>query len=244
LNYLLYFTGTMFRFVSVMYGFCQKKVKYLQPPAGKLEVEMNKKSEEENKMRNEVKNRMKKLMKKTESAIENVKGLLNGREQGGAVVTLIVVGFFIVTVVTIVVVAVHGAGEANKSSSAAWKVVDQQSQPVDPKVYKDAQDATGKSQMKQAGDVLKGGISGDTLASPSSSVAPSAPINLDTAMSAGQLGTQLVDYATSDTSSGQQPPTTGSDLDNNTKVNQVGDGAASGMGGGNSGGGCSDGCSW
>lgn len=191
---------------------------------------------------------MKKLVKKAEGAIENVRGLLNGREQGGAVVTLIVVGFFIVSVVTIVVVTVQAAGEASRSSSAAWRAVDQQSQPVDPKVYTDAQDATGKSQMKQAGKVLEGGIAADTLASPGSKVAPSAPVNLDTAMSAGQLGTQLVDYVASGTSTGQQPATTGSDLDKNTKVNEVDDDAASGIGdgtgGGYSGGGCTDGCSW
>ena len=120
-------------------------------------------------MRNEVKNRMKKLMKKAEGAIENVKDLLNGREQGGIIVTLVVVGFLVVSVVTIVVVTFQAAGEASRSSSSAWRVVDNQSEPVDPKVYTDAQNATGKSQMKQAGKILEGGIAADTLASPGSS---------------------------------------------------------------------------
>jgi hypothetical protein len=197
-------------------------------------------------MRNEVTNKMNKLMKKAEGAIENVKGLLNGREQGGIIVTLVVVGFLVVSVVTVVVVTVQAGAEASRSSSAAWRVVDQQSEPIDPKVYEDAQNAAGKSQAKQAGKIAEGGIAAQTIASPASKMAPTAQIGLDTAMSAGQLGTQLINDAASGTSAGQQPPTTGSDLDKNTKVNPTNGGAASGMGGGTGGGysngGCTDGC--
>ncbi|MEJ2738699.1 MAG: hypothetical protein P8105_02485 [Dehalococcoidia bacterium] len=203
-------------------------------------------------MRNAATNKIRKLMKKAESAGKNVRGLLNGREQGGIILTLVAVGFLVVSVVTVVAVTVKAGAEASRSSSAAWRVVDQQNEPVDPQVYDDAQNAAGPSQARQAGNIAEGAIAAQTIASPGSRMAPNAPINLDTAMSAGQLGTQLINDAASGTSTDQQPLTTGSDLDKNTKVNEVGDDGASGMGdgtggntgGGYSGGGCTDGCVW
>jgi hypothetical protein len=166
-----------------------------------------------------------KKIKGGRTMLKKMKGRFNGRETGG-------IGLGIAIAIAIVIIItppiIKTFTSASNQFSAPNKVSMDESVSMDP-VQDAARDGMHRT-MKNAGDVVKGATT---------------PTSVQDAV-IGQIVDTAVAASTDDTktTTDNGQTVTGSDLDKNTKVNEIGDDAASGMGGGYSGGGCTDGCSW
>ena len=188
---------------------------------------MVRKSEEESKMKGNHKKMNTKKIRGGRAMLRKMQGIFNGRETGG-------VGLGIAIVIAIVIIVtpplIRTITSASNQFSAPNKVSMDESVSMDP-VQDAARDGMHRT-MKNAGDVVKGA----TTATSAQDLAIGHVVDTAVAVSTGDTKTT--------TNTG--PTVTGSDLDKNTTVNEVGDDAASGVGGGTgggySGGGCTDGC--
>jgi hypothetical protein len=189
---------------------------------------MVRKSEEESKMKGNHKKMNTKKIRGGRAMLKKMKGIFRGCETGG-------VGLGIAIAIAIVIIItpplVRTFTSASNQFSAPNKVSMDESESMAP-VQDAARDGMHRT-MKNAGDVVKGA----TTATSAQDLAIGHVVDTAVAVSTGDTKTT--------TNTGQT--VTGSNLDKNTKVTEIGDDAASGMGdgsGGYSGGGCTDGCSW